>query len=158
MVVVFGIDPGLTGGIAVFDNGRLIAVHPVAVVERVVSKKMKRFINPKANAEIFTRHQPDAVYIEEVGAMPGQGVTSMWNFGFTTGVLHGLSAVSDIRTVRPMKWKTAFGLIGAGKDASRRLAMEMFPEFADRFRRAKDDGLAEAALIGAWGLSEVGGL
>lgn len=153
-MIVFGIDPGLTGGIAVFQDGRLIAVHPVAVIERVVSKKTKRFINPKANAEIFTRHKPDIVFIEEVGAMPGQGVTSTWGFGFSTGVLHGLSAVSDIRTVRPMKWKTAFGLIGAGKDASRRLAAEMYPSFAGSFRRAKDDGLAEAVLIGAWGLRQ----
>jgi crossover junction endodeoxyribonuclease RuvC len=153
-LIIFGIDPGLTGGIAVFQDGRLIAVHPVAVIERVVSKKTKRFINPKANAEIFTSHQPDVVYIEEVGAMPGQGVTSMFGFGFTAGVLHGLSAVSDIRTVRPMKWKTAFGLIGAGKDASRRLAAEKYPEFSNSFKLARQDGLAEAVLIGLFGVRQ----
>jgi crossover junction endodeoxyribonuclease RuvC len=155
MAVIFGADPGLTGGIAVFKDGGLIALHPIAVLERVVARKTKRFVDPHANFLIFDEYKPDEVFIERVGARPMQGTVSMFSLGYSTGVLHGLSAASKISTVEPVVWKRHFGLLGTDKKASRELAMQMFPDFSTRFRRVKDDGLAESALIGAWGLQNI---
>lgn len=158
MTVVFGVDPGLTGAVAIFQDGRLIAVHPIAVVEREVARKTKRFVDPHANRLFFEEYKPDEVFIEKVGARPSQGSVSTFGFGFSAGIMHGLSAGSKISTVEPVVWKRHFGLLGADKKDSRKLAAQMFPEFSNRFRRVKDDGLAEAALIGAWGLRRIGGL
>jgi crossover junction endodeoxyribonuclease RuvC len=95
---------------------------------------------------------PDAhVVIERVGAMPGQGVTSMFNFGYGAGVIEGICAALFIPYfhVLPQTWKRQMG-IGADKTACREMAQKLWPGAADRFKRVKDDGRADAALLGRW--------
>jgi crossover junction endodeoxyribonuclease RuvC len=89
--------------------------------------------------------------VEKVGAMPGQGVVSMWNFGRSAGIIEGVVAALRMSStyVTPQTWTKAVGR-AAGKDASRMRAMELFPTRADLFKRAKDDGRADAALIAYW--------
>jgi crossover junction endodeoxyribonuclease RuvC len=152
MTIIFGIDPGLSGAVAIFQDGQLLAVHPIAVVERVVARKAKRFVDPHANRLFFDEYKPDEVFIEKVGARPSQGSVSTFGFGFSAGIIHGLSAASKISTVEPVVWKRHFGLLGTDKKASRELATQMFPAFAKNFRLVRQDGLAEACLIGAWGI------
>ena len=119
-------------------------------------KKNKKQINAAQLAlEIKKRidgFQDVAVVIEHVTAMPGQGVTSMFNFGQSFGVIKGIcSALTlPIYFVRPVKWKKHFNLIGSSKDASRTKAIELFPNFSNDMKRKKDANKADAILIGRY--------
>ena len=92
------------------------------------------------------------VIIEQVSAMPGQGVTSMFNFGQSFGVLKGICSAMQLSMhfVRPAKWKRFFNLINAEKDASRTKAIEIFPYISDQLSRKKDANKADAALIASF--------
>ena len=89
------------------------------------------------------------VIVEQVSAMPGQGVTSMFNFGQTFGAIKGICAALSLPIfyVRPTKWKKHFELINASKDASRTKVIEMYPSISDRLRKKKDVNKADAILI-----------
>lgn len=148
--MIIGIDPGLGGGIAVVGRmGNLI----YAVNTPVFKIKGKTVLDIYAVAKLLAEYRlADRAVIEQVGAMPGQGVTSMFNFGFSTGVLHGALAALEIQIVQvtPQTWKKHMRL-PADKDAARRLAKSLWPK-ATCFDRVKDDGVAEAALIARWSI------
>ena len=93
-----------------------------------------------------------SVIIERVSAMPGQGVTSMFNFGQSFGVIKGIFSTLEIPIyfVSPAKWKKHFNLIGSEKDASRTKAIELFPKFSNEISRKKDANKADAILIGKY--------
>ena len=92
------------------------------------------------------------VIIEQVSAMPGQGVTSMFNFGQSFGILKGICSAMQLPMyfVRPAKWKKYFGLIKSEKDASRTKAIEMFPYFSSQLSKKKDTNKADAILIASF--------
>ena len=146
--MIIGIDPGQTGALASLTaNGTLNYVHDMPVLDKRISAPLL--------ADILVPWQPFATVcvIEDVHAMPKQGVTSSFNFGRGLGVIEGvaLGAGIPVRYVSPAKWKRALGLT-ADKDASRRRACELWPSESARFARVKDDGRAEAALIAYWWL------
>ena len=92
------------------------------------------------------------VVIEQVSAMPGQGVTSMFNFGQSFGILKGICSAMQLPTyfVRPAKWKKYFNLINSEKDASRTRAIEIFPYFSSNLSKKKDSNKADAILIASY--------
>ena len=92
------------------------------------------------------------VVVEQVSAMPGQGVTSMFNFGQSFGVLKGVCAAMQLPFffVRPAKWKKYFNLINSAKDASRTRAIEIFPYFSSQLSKKKDSNKADAILIASF--------
>ena len=92
------------------------------------------------------------VVIEQVAAMPGQGVTSMFNFGQSYGILKGICSAMQLPMyfVRPAKWKKYFNLINSEKDASRTKAIEMFPYFSSQLSKKKDSNKADAILIASF--------
>ena len=92
------------------------------------------------------------VIIEQVSAMPGQGVTSMFNFGQSFGILKGICSAMQLPMyfIRPAKWKKYFGLIKSEKDASRTKAIEMFPYFSSQLSKKKDSNKADAILIASF--------
>ena len=92
------------------------------------------------------------VVIEQVSAMPGQGVTSMFNFGQSFGILKGICSAMQLPMyfVRPAKWKKYFNLINSEKDASRTRAIEIFPYFSSQLSRKKDSNKADAILIASF--------
>jgi crossover junction endodeoxyribonuclease RuvC len=94
-----------------------------------------------------------AVRLEQVAAMPGQGVTSMFHFGESVGIIIGVLETLQIRYTmpRPQQWKKAVGIIGKDKDAARTMALQLFPEVGDRLTRKKDVGRADALLIAKFG-------
>lgn len=144
--MIIGIDPGATGAIAfIHDLGDLIAVDDMPVIDRDVPGVLL--------AGLIRRHRDDTTraVVERVAARPGQGVSSMFRFGRAVGVIDGvLGALSiPVDYVSPTVWKRALGL-SADKSESRRRAVDEWPDHADRFARAKDDGRAEAALIALW--------
>ena len=92
------------------------------------------------------------VVIEHVTAMPGQGVTSMFNFGQSFGILKGICSAMQLSVyfVRPAKWKKYFNLINSEKDASRTRAIEIFPYYSSHLSRKKDSNKADAILIASY--------
>ena len=156
MSFIIGIDPGASGAVAILeDTGQLVQVFDMPAVEVVIGGKAKRRISPEMLAAELRLYNVDGTraVIEQVNAMPGQGVTSMFSFGESFGLAKGVLAGLGIpvTSVTPGKWKKALGL-NAGKDASRAKAAALWPQQAGEFRRVKDDGKAEAALIARWGL------
>ena len=121
-------------------------------------KKNKKQVNgSQIYNEIFNRiKQRDKkeikVIIEQVSAMPGQGVTSMFNFGQSYGILKGICSAMRLPMyfVRPAKWKKYFNLINSEKDASRTRAIEIFPYFSSQLSRKKDSNKADAILIASF--------
>lgn len=156
MSFIIGIDPGAAGAVAILErDGSLVQVFDMPAVEVTVGGKAKRRISPEmlaAELRLYNVHATCA-YIEQVGAMPGQGVSSMFAFGEAYGLAKGVLAGLGIpvQSVTPGRWKRALQL-NAGKDAARAKAAATWPQQAGEFRRVKDDGKAEAALIALWGL------
>jgi crossover junction endodeoxyribonuclease RuvC len=155
---VIGIDPGISGAIAVFEDGVLICVVDMPTLKIASGKTMKSHISAVSLMDILDGGYPRNeahIVVEKVGAMPGQGVTSMFNFGRSAGIIEGVVAALRMphTYVTPATWTKAVGR-AAGKDASRMRAMELFPAKADLFKRAKDDGRADAALIAYWYLTK----
>lgn len=147
-MITVGIDPGQKGGIALIKDGALIYAEPLPVINKQLAAPLLaawfRDIEPD---------RPNRIIIEKVGAMPGQGVTSMFNFGYGAGIIEGVVGTLGYATqfVAPNIWKKALSLTGKDKHASRQLAARLFPDQAGLFARVKDDGPAEAALIAYWG-------
>jgi crossover junction endodeoxyribonuclease RuvC len=148
---IFGIDPGVSGAICVLKEGKILEVYEMPTM--IDGKKNKRQVNGAEVTNIFLKelHNEDKakVVVEHVTAMPGQGVTSMFNFGQSFGVLKGICAALKlpIYFVRPVKWKKHFNLIKTNKDASRTKVIEIFPYISSKISRKKDSNKADSILI-----------
>jgi crossover junction endodeoxyribonuclease RuvC len=152
--VVCGIDPGAHGAVAFVDrNGALLSVHDMPTCEVRVGAKTKTRIAPAALSEIIGRGPSAPAFVERVSAMPGQGVSSCFAFGYAAGLVEGILATLGfpVTFVTPQSWKKSLG-VTADKGSSRQRAMQLFPSHAGLFARVKDDGRAEAALIALYGL------
>ena len=150
-MIIFGIDPGISGAISVLENKKVSEVFDMPTM--IDGKKNKKQVNGAQVANIIKERLDDekeiAVVVEHVNAMPGQGVTSMFNFGQSFGVIKGIcSALSlPIHFVRPTKWKKHFNLIKTNKDASRTKVIQVYPEISSKLSRKKDANKADAILI-----------
>ena len=152
-MLIIGIDPGISGAICFFEDGQVKEIIDMPVMAD--GKKNKRQINgPQVYNEILKRinkfqKKDIIVVIEQVSAMPGQGVTSMFNFGQSFGVIKGVCAALSlpIYFVRPTKWKKHFNLIKTNKEASRTKVIEVYPEISSKLSRKKDSNKADAILI-----------
>ena len=150
-MIIIGIDPGITGGISVLENKKIIEVYDTPTM--IDGKKNKRQVNGAQVTNIIKdnlkKTEEVVVVVEQVNAMPGQGVTSMFNFGQSFGVIKGIcSALSlPIYFVRPSKWKKHFNLIKTNKEASRTKVIEIYPEISHKLSRKKDSNKADAILI-----------
>ena len=149
---VIGIDPGASGAIALLVSGVLISVHdmPTVTVER--NKAQKRQVCPAGLSLLMQQLSPHKATVEKVGAMPGQGVSSMFSFGRSVGIIEGVLAAKQIPVTytTPQAWQKLSGA-AKGKDGSRQRVMELFPSQAHLFARVKDDGRADAVLIALMG-------
>ena len=156
---IIGIDPGLSGAIAVLENNKVIKLFDMPVMPD--GKKNKKQLNSAHLAQYISNNIVDInksiVVVEQVNAMPGQGVTSMFNFGQTFGAIKCISATLKLPIffVRPSKWKKHFELINSSKDASRTKAIEMYPSYAENLSRKKDVNKSDAILIARF-FSETG--
>ena len=155
-MLIIGIDPGISGSICFLQEGKIIDV--IEMPSMTDGKKNKKQVN---GAQIFneiskrikgTEKQDIRVAIEQVSAMPGQGVTSMFNFGQSFGILKGICSAMQLPMyfIRPAKWKKYFNLINSEKDASRTRAIEIFPYFSSELAKKKDTNKAEAILIASF--------
>ena len=148
---IIGIDPGLTGAIAIMQNNKVLDIIDMPVMAE--GKKNKRQLNSAQLVSIIKKNiesnEEVAVVVEQVNAMPGQGVTSMFNFGQTFGAIKGVCAALELPIffVRPSKWKKYFELINASKDSSRTKAIEMYPSLSNHLAKKKDVNKSDAILI-----------
>ena len=157
-MIIFGIDPGVSGAICALRKVNEIAIYEMPTM--IDGKKNKRQVNGAEVSNIFIKELENLiskdswqsevkVVVEHVTAMPGQGVTSMFNFGQSFGVIKGICAAMKlpIYFVRPTKWKKHFNLIKTHKDASRTKVIEIYPNISAQLSRKKDSNKADAILI-----------
>ena len=155
-MLIIGIDPGISGSICFFQDGKILDVIEMPTMTE--GKKNKKQVNgSQIYNEISQRvnkvERSDVrVVVEQVSAMPGQGVTSMFNFGQSFGILKGICSAMQLSLyfVRPAKWKKYFNLINSEKDASRTRAIEIFPYFSSQLSKKKDANKADAILIASF--------
>jgi crossover junction endodeoxyribonuclease RuvC len=156
--MILGIDIGVQGAIALLDgNGALLEISDMPTLHD--GPKGRRAINAPLLAAIIFKSHADRAFVESVNPRPREGPTGAFAFGRARGVIEGVLAAAGIPAtfVTPPAWKRAVGLTLASKDASRAEAIRRWPNHAELFARVKDDGRAEAALIGAAGLMRNGG-
>tara|TARA_X000000368_G_scaffold416194_1_gene409586 strand:+ start:678 stop:1172 length:495 start_codon:yes stop_codon:yes gene_type:complete len=148
---IIGIDPGLSGAIAILEDNVVKELFDMPVMSD--GKKNKRQLNSAQLVTIIKDNIKDSkntvMVVEQVNAMPGQGVTSMFNFGQTFGAIKGICAALGLPIffVRPAKWKKYFELINSSKDASRTKAIEMYPHISEKLSKKKDVNKSDAILI-----------
>jgi len=155
-MLIIGIDPGISGSICFLQDGKIVDV--VEMPTMTEGKKNKKQVNGSQIVnEILEKikeldKREIKVVIEQVSAMPGQGVTSMFNFGQSFGILKGICSSMQLPMyfVRPAKCKKYFNLINSEKDASRTRAIEIFPYFSKQLSRKKDSNKADAILIASF--------
>ncbi len=155
-MLIIGIDPGISGSICFLEDGIIKDVLEMPTMTE--GKKNKKQVNGsqifnEISFRIKTYEKKNIkVVIEQVSAMPGQGVTSMFNFGQSFGILKGICSAMQlpIYFVRPAKWKKYFNLINSEKDASRTRAIEIFPYFSSNLSKKKDSNKADAILIASY--------
>ena len=148
---IIGIDPGLSGGIAILDDLKIFDIYDMPIMSE--GKKNKNQLNSAQLVNIIKKNIIPSgdtfLIVEQVSAMPGQGVTSMFNFGQSFGSIKGICAALNLPIffVRPAKWKKHFDLINSSKDASRTKVIEMYPSISQRLSKKKDVNKADAILI-----------
>ena len=155
-MLIIGIDPGISGSICFLEDGIIKDVLEMPTMTE--GKKNKKQVNGsqiynEISFRIKTYEKKNIkVVIEQVSAMPGQGVTSMFNFGQSFGILKGICSAMQlpIYFVRPAKWKKYFNLINSEKDASRTRAIEIFPYFSSNLSKKKDSNKADAILLASY--------
>ncbi len=155
-MLIIGIDPGISGSLCFFNDGKIIDV--IDMPNMAEGKKNKKQVNgAQIYNEIYSRiknfeKNDIKVVIEQVSAMPKQGVTSMFNFGQSFGVLKGICSAMQLSMhfVRPAKWKKYFNLINSEKDASRTKAIQIFPYISEKLSKKKDSNKADAILIASF--------
>ena len=155
-MLIIGIDPGISGAVCFFENGEIKDIIDMPIMAE--GKKNKKQINGSQLCnEIITRtnsylKKDIYVVVEQVSAMPGQGVTSMFNFGQSFGVIKGICSAMQfpIYFVRPAKWKKYFNLLKTEKDASRSKVIEIFPYISAKLSRKKDSNKADAILLASY--------
>ena len=155
-MLIIGIDPGISGSICFLQDGEIKDV--VEMPTMIEGKKNKKQVN---GSQIFNEISEKIknidkknikVVIEHVTAMPGQGVTSMFNFGQSFGILKGICSAMQLSVyfVRPAKWKKYFNLLNSEKDASRTRAIEIFPYYSSHLSKKKDSNKSDAILIASY--------
>ena len=152
-MIIVGIDPGVSGAISIIRDGKISMIYDMPIM--LDGTKSKRQINAAELANIFFQEkigEDDKIILESVSAMPGQGVTGMFSFGQSFGVIKGVCAALKLplHLVRPVKWKKHYNLLNSEKDASRTKVIEMYPYIAPMVSRKKDSNKADAILIGMY--------
>lgn len=148
--MIIGIDPGFTGGLAIVDDEQLLEVFEMPLHigkrKRVCGTELSMML-----ADWRRLYECNHAVVEFVAARPNQGVTSVFNFGMSYGVILGVldTLGFSVSYAAPQKWKKDLSL-DSSKDSSRALACELWPDLSSLFSLKKDDGKAEAALMAYW--------
>jgi crossover junction endodeoxyribonuclease RuvC len=152
-VKVLGVDPGLGGAVALLDGQGVLLVEDMPVHQLRTGKKVKLELDLPTLREMLTAAPIDHVVMEKVASRPGQGVASMFKFGFGAGAIYGLvvGLALPCTFVLPQGWQRATGC-GPSPDSARQRAAQLYPAIAGKLSRKRDGGRADAILIGRAGL------
>lgn len=156
MKTILGIDPGVSGALSFYDGSETI-IYDIPVFSITTNSKSKNTIDCHGLLDIIRAQKPDIAYLENVNAMPKQGVTSMFNMGRTLGRIEMAVMACGVPLVyvAPNKWKKFLEFKkGSEKDESRKLASEKFPQFKDNWPLKKHHNRAEAFLISVYGFEK----
>ncbi|MDD5229697.1 MAG: crossover junction endodeoxyribonuclease [Candidatus Marinimicrobia bacterium] len=160
MYWTIGIDPGITGAVALIKHGDHLSVIETILDMPTMTEGKKQIINPNELISIFKNIRAEKniskVYLEKVNAMPGQGVVSMFGFGRSYGIIESavISQGFSLTYILPQQWKKNAGLLHKDKNEARTMAIRLFPNQAELFKRKSDIGRADALLIGLFGEKE----
>lgn len=151
MTAVLGIDPGCSGALVLVTEQGGYIDHLAMPTIKVGTKSR---VNGAAVAAWLRQHGIAHAYLEQVGAMPGQGTASMFTFGHAAGVAEGILQGLNIpyTLVTPQAWKKSAGLIGSDKDAARSRAIQLYPELRALDAKANGQAIADALLIARFGI------
>lgn len=151
MTAVLGIDPGCSGALVLVTEQGGYIDHLAMPTIKVGTKSR---VNGAAVAAWVRQYGITHAYLEQVGAMPGQGTASMFTFGHAAGVVEGILQGLNIpyTLVTPQAWKKSAGLIGSDKDAARSRAIQLYPELRALDAKAKGQAIADALLIARFGI------
>ncbi|EOD2761875.1 crossover junction endodeoxyribonuclease RuvC [Salmonella enterica] len=151
MAAVLGIDPGCSGSLVLVTEKGGYIDHLAMPTIKVGTKSR---VNGAAVAAWLRKYGITHAYLEQVGAMPGQGAASMFTFGHAAGVAEGILQGLNIpyTLVTPQAWKKSAGLIGSDKDAARSRAIQLYPELRALDAKAKGQAIADALLIARHGI------
>ena len=146
---ILGIDPGISGGLAIVDIDIDSTVLGDAIDIPITGTNAKQRVDVLAVRDWILAHQPRHALIERAGVMPGQGISSGFKYGRAVGALEAAIALCEIplTIIEPAVWKRRHGLYGADKEMSRQRALMLFPSGHRLLARKKDHGRSEAALI-----------
>lgn len=153
--MIIGVDPGLHGAVAIYRSDKDFGVFDMPTFELVRNGKKKHELDPHTLARLLTPYRLATAWLEQVNSMPGQGVSSVFSFGKSYGIVIGVLATLGIpyNFVTPQVWKKAMQ-VPAAKDAARARASQLLPLHANKWNRVKDDGRAESALIALYGFRQ----
>lgn len=151
MTAILGIDPGCSGALVLVTEQGGYIDHLAMPTIKVGTKSR---VNGAAVSAWLRQHGITHAYLEQVGAMPGQGTASMFTFGHAAGVAEGILQGLNIpyTLVTPQAWKKSAGLIGSDKDAARSRAIQLYPELRALDAKAKGQAIADALLIARFGI------
>jgi crossover junction endodeoxyribonuclease RuvC len=151
--MIVGVDPGCSGALVVLGEAGEVIGHLSMPTVKVGTKS--RVNGAAVAAWLRGQGEIQHAYLEQVGAMPGQGVSSMFTFGHAAGVVEGILQGLGVpyTLVTPQSWKKRAGLIGQDKDAARSRAIQLYPELRALDAKAKGQALADAILIARHGMS-----
>lgn len=143
---VAGVDPGVTGAIALHEGGRLVKVYDLPAYDGRT--------DGATLASLFKELSPDVVYLENTQPMPKNGSIASYSLGFNTGVVVGVvqSLQHPLIRVRPSVWKQKMGVTKLDKNGVRGIVREIYPDQAPLFKRVMDHNRAEAVLISRYGV------
>ena len=146
---ILGIDPGLSGAYVLLENGTPIEWGTMPVMVEGSNKR----VNASALASQWRFANIDIAFLEQVGAMPGQGVSSMFTFGHAVGSVMGVLGALEIpvSSVTPQSWKKAAGVNGKDKDEARSKALQLWPQWRELDKKGAGQAFADAALIARFG-------
>ena len=149
---IISADPGLSGACAIFNKEKLVQIFDMPVCSIVRNGKKRSDISYISLSFLIRNLTPGSAVVEKVSSMKAQGISSAFAFGKATGAILGALGVLgwDIEEISPQRWKKYFNLTGKAKDESRVLALELFPEHKNYFKRKKDNGRSDAALLGLY--------
>jgi crossover junction endodeoxyribonuclease RuvC len=152
--LTLGIDAGAGGALSwVTSDGHLVDTVDMPVIE----VRGKRRVSASGVATLMAMRPVTLVVIEGVGAMPGNGTSSMFAFGYSAGILEGVAAGAGIpvEIIPAAQWKRKAG-VPADKGAAREMASRLWPGAADKFKRVRDDGRADSSLMARWAATRSG--
>lgn len=147
---ILGIDPGLSGAFVILEDGVPIEWGLMPTMTEGTNRR----VNGAALAALWRFAYIDVAFMEQVGARPGQGVSSMFTFGHAAGTVRGVLGALEIpvRMVTPQAWKKHAGLTGKDKDDARSLAIQIWPNWRVLDKKGEGQALADAALIARYGV------